>query len=202
MSENVVYSQLERPWLYRLSQRLLGLGGDDCVTKKIAEVMQRMSPARRVLDVGCGPVSRLWRLGVQPVGLDFSPSYAQATRRAGSLSLIGSAPELPLASDVFDAVWSFGLLHHLALDEARRAVREMVRVCRAGGYVAIFDGVLPHAFVNHPFAWMIRRLDRGAHFRNEIAFRQLLESSGWNLERFCYAKTGLEGLLCTLVKGE
>lgn len=200
MSESTVYRQLERPWIYRLSQKILGPGGESFLTSKIRELIGRLPDGAPLLDSGCGPASWLWRVQKEPIGLDFSPSYAWAYSQNGRTGVVGSASELPFASESFQGVWSIGLLHHLPDGQAAKGIQEMVRVCKKGGYVAIFDGVLPRRILEHPAAWAIRRLDRGSHFRTQEQFERLLPEGGWRIERVCYTKTGLEGLVCTLEK--
>lgn len=174
--------------LYRVAQPLLAPGG----ARRIASRIE--SRPGRALDVGCGPASRLWRAGMKPCGVDISFSRA----RAFGLAVVASATALPFADGCFDSVWSFGLLHHLPDDEARAAIREMRRVTRAGGLTAIFDGVLPRYGGKRPLAWLIRRLDRGSWMRHEEAIEALFDSpAAWRRERFTYAFSGLEGVICS-----
>jgi SAM-dependent methyltransferase len=149
------------------------------------------------VDVGCGPQSWLFRVGLQPIGVDVSLSYLHEYAQRGAEAVAASAAALPLAAASCDGVWSVGLLHHLPDALAAAAVREMVRVCRPGGYVAIFDAVLPDPRWRRPLAYLIRRGDRGRFMRQEGALRALLPATtAWRCERFTYAATGLEGLLC------
>jgi SAM-dependent methyltransferase len=150
-----------------------------------------------VLDVGCGPFSLLRRLGLEPLGLDRCEAHARSFRAAGSEACVGAASALPFAAKSFDAVVSLGLLHHLHDDEARLALGEMRRVARPRGTILVFDAVLPEPAWRRPLAWLIRRGDRGRFMRNEAELAALLASIGeWRSERFTYAGTGLEGLLC------
>ena len=201
MSERAVYRLLEQPWIYRLSQVVLAPGAQKAIVSQLNQLVAQFPPAKRLLDVGCGPTSWLWRVGLHPVGIDLSPSYSIDFKRKGGAAVTGSAALLPFADNTLDSVWCMFMLHHLPNAIAQRAVSEIIRVCRPNGYAVIFDGVLPKSAVKRPIAWSIRRLDRGGHFREEIRMRQLLNQKEWNCRRFTYSATGLEGLVCVLRKG-
>jgi ubiquinone/menaquinone biosynthesis C-methylase UbiE len=101
----------------------------------------------QVLDVGCGPgsitlgiASRIGRGRV--TGVDLSESQVQLASRAAVEQGVsnaqfrtGSAYQLPFADGQFDAVFSHALLEHLS--EPVRAMREFLRVLKAGGIAAL-----------------------------------------------------------------
>ena len=201
MSNNLLYRLLERPGLYRLSQLLLAPGAENTLAEKIRHLLEQLPPARRTLDVGCGPSSYLWRLGLHPIGLDLSHNYTTNFSHRREPATTGSATALPFLDGSIDGVWSIGLLHHLPGGEARQAVSEMVRICRSGGYIVIFDAVLPEPAWQRPLAKIIRRLDRGRFMRTQLALESILpHCEGWVCERISYSLTGLEGLLCRYLK--
>ena len=200
MNINAFYRLLERPWIYRLSQFLLSLGIDK-ITPRIKQLLTELPPASRVLDVGCGPSSWLWRVGLCPVGLDLSFAYILTFSQRRGQAVTGSADVLPFLDNSFDGVWSIGLLHHLPDDLARQAVSEMLRICRPGGYIVIVDAVLPEPAWQRPVAWMIRRLDRGRFMRTQKTLESIIfQREGWVCERITYSLTGLEGLICRFLK--
>src|SRR5262249_46455859 len=131
-NECVLYRLLERPSLYRLSQSLLAPGAKNNITRKIKGCIAKLPSANRILDVGCGPASWLWRVGVYPVGIDLTADYTKAFRRQGYPVITGSAAALPFHDGSFDGIWSIGLLHHLPDNVVRQAIKEMLRVCRPG----------------------------------------------------------------------
>jgi SAM-dependent methyltransferase len=195
MNRNAFYRILEHPWVYRFSQRLLSFGGDK-VTPKIQQLTEQLPATYRILDIGCGPSSLLWQTGLHPIGLDLSHAYALAFHGHGDLAITGSAVALPFLERSFDGVWSIGLLHHLRDDEARRAVEEMIRICRPGGYIVVFDAVLPNPGWRHPVAYLIRRSDRGRYVRREEDFKALLPfGKNFIMERITYSLSKLEGML-------
>ena len=200
MNINAFYRLLERPWIYRLSQFLLSLGIDK-ITPRIKQLLTELPPAHRILDIGCGPSSWLWRVGLYPIGLDVSFVYTTTFSHRGESAVTGSAAALPFLDESFDGVWSNGLLHHLPDDEAHRAVSEMMRICRPGGYIVIFDAVLPEPAWRRPVAQILRRLDRGRFMRTQKTLESIIfQREGWVCERITYSLTGLEGLICRFLK--
>jgi ubiquinone/menaquinone biosynthesis C-methylase UbiE len=102
-----------------------------------------VGPGQRVLDVACGTgvlacvaAERVGR-GGSVVGLDANPQMlAVARRKPAPVEWIdGRAESLPFADASFDAVVSqFGLMF---FDDRVAALREMVRVLRPGGRLAV-----------------------------------------------------------------
>ncbi len=113
----------------------------------------------RVLDVGCGRglllISAAQRLkGGRAVGIDLwrglelSGNRAEATlenaRRAGVAERVdvqdSDARRLPFADAAFDVVVSSLVIHNIPGQAGRRqAVREIARVLKPGGHVALLD---------------------------------------------------------------
>jgi SAM-dependent methyltransferase len=194
-----LYDILNRPWIYALSQFLIAPGSEYFLVRHLKRLIRTLPPGRQpLLDVGCGPASRLWKCGLKPVGIDISEAYVEAFRQAGGEAHVGTATDLPFADQTFGGVWCFGILHHLDDIEARKAIEEMRRVCRDGGYVAIFDAVLPRSYWTRPLAYWTRKMDRGRHVRNMEAHQRLFSGDGWRFSRLTYALTGLEGSLSIL----
>jgi SAM-dependent methyltransferase len=100
---------------------------------------------QRVLDVGCGPgalVRLLARRGCQVVGVDADPAMvARAEELAAGLPGAefrqGSLLALPFAADEFDLVTATNVI--FLLPEPLAGLREMQRVCRPGGRVAMLN---------------------------------------------------------------
>ncbi len=193
---------LEAEWIYRIAQRILAPGAEADLTAKMRALLGMLPRADRLLDVGCGPQSWLWAIGLCPVGVDLSPNYLGRWDRRGQRAVVASADRLPFPARTFGGVWSIGLLHHLDDPAAALAVREMVRVCRTGGYVAILDAVKPKDPVRRPVAALLRRMDRGRFVRSEDAFRRVLPPTiPFSVEHMSYSIYGLEMLVCTHTAG-
>src|SRR5262245_55335451 len=114
-----------------------------------AFLLPELQPGMRVLDVGCGPgsITRGLAERVAPgpvVGVDLSRETLEAARRdaaARGLANLryeeGSVYELPFPDASFDVAYAHQVLQHLREREA--ALREMLRVVRPGGLVAVRD---------------------------------------------------------------
>jgi SAM-dependent methyltransferase len=190
------------PWLYRLVGRVAAPGAKRRIHAVLEQWLHDHPTPGRCLDVGCGTDSWLCELGLKPVGVDLDARRVAAFSRRYGQALQASAMELPFADGACNSVWSFGLLHHLSDDDARRAVGEMRRVTSAGGCTVIFDAVLPRVAWKRPLATAVRRLDRGRWMRSQESLEALLAPNGdWERKRLTYSLTGLEALLCTLGKG-
>ena len=201
MSENSIFRQLDRPWLYRLAQTLLAPGAEQLTHQQIQRLLSQLPGGEQILDVGCGPASWLWRVGLHPVGLDISRTYSMTFKQSGDPAVTASTDALPFPDASYGGVWSIGMLHHLPDDVAWQAVREIVRVSRPGGYVVIFDAVFPSVAWRKPLAWAIRRIDRGRFVRSQQKMEELLPSrERWSIERCPYSYNGLEILTCWLIQ--
>ncbi len=114
------------------------------VANSAAYLVPDLRPGARVLDVGCGVGSITADLAqrVTPglvVGIDPAPAAATSTReRSAAVRVaVGSGYRLPFGDDAFDVVHAHQVLQHLSDPVA--ALREMRRVCRPGGVVAVRD---------------------------------------------------------------
>ncbi|GAA3887284.1 methyltransferase domain-containing protein [Streptomyces sedi] len=114
-----------------------------------AYLLPRLRPGSELLDVGCGPGTLTADLAerVAPgrvVGVDRAEEVlAEARTQAAARGLDGvrfrtaDALALDFADDSFDVVHAHQVLQHLA--DPVGALREMRRVCRPGGVVAVRD---------------------------------------------------------------
>ena len=99
----------------------------------------------RWLDVACGPgiVTRALAARVrEAVGVDVTPAMVQkaagdAAGIANARFVLGDATALPFPDGSFDGAVTRFSLHHIPAPA--RVVREMARVVRPGGYVAVAD---------------------------------------------------------------
>ena len=107
-----------------------------------------------VLENGCGVgmyVERLARLGGEVAGLEYD--FERATEAASrSHEILNAAGEhLPFASGTFDFILSHEVIEHVSDDRA--AVREMVRVLKPQGRIALFCPNRGYPFETHGVYW-------------------------------------------------
>lgn len=99
---------------------------------------------KRLLEVGYGQGTDLFqfaRNGALVSGIDMTPSHFDiATRRFNLAGIdadlrLGDAEEMPFADASFDAVYSFGVIHHSP--NTQKIIDEIHRVLRPGGRAII-----------------------------------------------------------------
>lgn len=128
--------------------------------------IEKLVPSNLVLaDVGCGTGNltfEMARFAKKVIGIDLSREMIrQASRLAKEREIrnvefrLGDAESLPLAAETVDAAFSVMVLHFL--QEPARAVAELCRITRPGGFVILVD------LVPHQEEWM----------RSEMAHRWL-----------------------------
>jgi ubiquinone/menaquinone biosynthesis C-methylase UbiE len=89
-----------------------------------------------VLEVGCGTglvLSRITEFAKSAKGVDLSPGMLEKAKERGLDAVEGSATDLPFEDNTFDVTCSFKVLAHIP--EIDRALSEMARVTKPGGYV-------------------------------------------------------------------
>jgi ubiquinone/menaquinone biosynthesis C-methylase UbiE len=114
-----------------------------------AYLLPSLLPGQRLLDVGCGPGTVTIDLATrvapgEVVGLDRSAVVVDMAREAAEAAgadnvtfEAGDVYALPYEDDAFDVVHAHQVLQHLT--DPVRALREMRRVTRPGGVVAVRD---------------------------------------------------------------
>lgn len=115
-----------------------------------AHLLPHLSAGASILDVGCGPGSITSTLipyvspGGRVVGIDSSAAVISTAQSqfgfSGAEFLVGDIFKLPFEDETFDFVHAHQVIVHLPLDKVSSALREMKRVCKAGGLVTFRDG--------------------------------------------------------------
>jgi SAM-dependent methyltransferase len=121
-----------------------------------------LSPGARVLDVGCGTgrwVRRLEEQGLSVVGIDQSSEMLSLARKRGTPSpmIFGEVQNLPFRDESFESVSAVTVIQHIPPQEQVRALSEMVRVLRPGGYLFLIElirGHGLHVFSRLPDDWI------------------------------------------------
>lgn len=124
------------------------------------------STSTTLLDVGCGngwSTHGFALAGYDATGLDLDPRAFEPPAHPRCRLIEASAMDLPFPSESFDIVATFQCIEHVP--SPRRALDEMVRVCKPGGVVAIvgpnlvspFPGL---AYAVKPSSWKTLRFRR------------------------------------------
>jgi ubiquinone/menaquinone biosynthesis C-methylase UbiE len=144
--------------LYDVGVELLFMGTADIMRRQLIPHITRFVRAEgvsapRILDVACGTGRFLKQLsvalpGARLSGLDLSPAYVDAARAllapVGEVALVADdAAQMPWRDGLFDVLTSVYLFHELPRAVRRTVLREMFRVVRPGGLVAIEDSAQP-----------------------------------------------------------
>ena len=137
--------------IYDVMNRVMTAGLDRRWRKlAVAEVVW---PGDRVLDACCGTgdlAVEAERRGARVVGLDFSPKMLErARRKSGAIEWVqGDALALPFADGEFDAATvGFGVRN---LSDLEAGLRELARVLRPGGKLAVLEITRPRGILR-PF---------------------------------------------------
>ncbi len=161
---------MEQPWVYRLWQAPFA----DNKFTPVQRYLDR-SPARRVLDVGCGPGTNAARFSqAEYVGIDINEKYLsmgrsrhpgrfiQADIATADLSHLGG----------FDTILVNSFLHHLPDESVDGVLAGIASLLEPGGRVHILELVLPE---QRNLARLMARLDRGQYARSINAWQDRFE---------------------------
>jgi demethylmenaquinone methyltransferase/2-methoxy-6-polyprenyl-1,4-benzoquinol methylase len=152
---------------YELMGALLSLGQDRRWRRAVVSATNA-TPGSIVLDVAAGTqlVSRALAAAksVRVVSLDQSERMLRAGREPSLLAdladrvtpVLGRAEQLPFADGTFDAVTFTYLLRYVDVPGA--TVRELVRVLRPGGSIAMLEFHVPESRVIRSAWWAYTRL--------------------------------------------
>jgi demethylmenaquinone methyltransferase/2-methoxy-6-polyprenyl-1,4-benzoquinol methylase len=145
--------------VYDAMNRLMTAGLDGRWRRLAAEAVVR--PGDRVLDVACGTGDLAVadaRAGGRVTGLDFSAEMLErARRKAPRLEWVrGDALALPFADGSFDvATIGFGARN---VDDLEAGLRELRRVLRAGGRLAVLELTSPRGPLRHFYSLWFDRI--------------------------------------------
>lgn len=166
--------------------------GGRAATRELAR-LARLAPGTRLLDIGCGiggPARTLAaEFGCQVTGVELVESYYQAavalTEWVGMSAQVqfrlASAAALPFEDGSFDALWSQHLIMNIADKPA--LFREMRRVLRPGGQVALYEGFAgPLSPPHYPVPWAAG--PSISFLTGQDSLRQMLADAGFQEEQW------------------
>ncbi len=115
-----------------------------------------IAPGARVVDIGCGTGLFIpWIAGLAGLEGSVVAVDSQAEKVEAALAqvasaglrvecLLGSALDLPLETGSVDVAWCANVFEYLSLADQVAALKEMVRVVRPGGRIAVKDSEFAH----------------------------------------------------------
>ncbi|KAG8860139.1 hypothetical protein FRB96_004162 [Tulasnella sp. 330] len=195
------------------SQAILACHTTRSATNDMSFLVPHVKPGMSILDVGCGPgsITLGFAESVGPrgkvVGLDLGQrAIATANGLAkergieNSEFLVGNVYSLPFPDESFDIVYCHQVLTHcLAKDGGPvAALKEMRRVCKAGGIVAPREGIT-NTGRNYPelpgleqsMEWLVQRVYKnGGEVDPGARLHEFAEKAGFEKEKMRF-KVGL-----------
>jgi SAM-dependent methyltransferase len=154
-------AQLEgRHWWY------LGMRAVAAALLPQAQALRSEGGPARILDVGCGAGGGLAWLSErgQATGVDFHPLAVRYAARVSRRVVQGSAVALPFQRGAFDLVTCLDVLYHRAVPDDERALAEITRVLRPGGWLLVRVPA---------YDWLRGAHDRQVHTRHRYGRREL-----------------------------
>ncbi|UCG13370.1 MAG: class I SAM-dependent methyltransferase [Deltaproteobacteria bacterium] len=168
--------------------------------------LRDLPPESHCLEIGCGrgagaliilrefQPSRLEALDVDPTMIRLAQGRKPSWALDHLLFYVSDAQHLPYSDASMDAVFNFGIIHHL--EDWEQGIKEIARVLRKDGgfyfeeiYPALYANVLTRKLLDHP----TENRFRGPEFRMALATEGLKLLSGYRETRF--------GILGVAVKG-
>jgi SAM-dependent methyltransferase len=107
-----------------------------------------------VLDDGCGMgmyVEKMKELGARVVGLEYEFDRVREARLRSEMTFNAASEFVPLKSSAFDLILSHEVIEHVADDRA--AIREMMRLLKVGGRLALFCPNRGYPYETHGIFW-------------------------------------------------
>src|SRR3990172_5643704 len=183
-------NELDDVTVQRLIDRLESRAKDEVFTRLFEKYAAQLTlrTAAQVLEVGCGTGSIVRLLAQRgdfsgkAFGVDQSSVFIDAARRFAQQEgvadrtefRIGDAHKLDFSDGEFDVAIAHTLVSHVT--EPTTVLREIARVVRPGGTVAIFDGdyaSLTYAYVEHALGRQMDAALATATFNNPLVMRDL-----------------------------
>jgi SAM-dependent methyltransferase len=141
-----------------------------------------------ILDCGCGTGANVALLNAygRAFGFDLTETGLRLGRDAGRTRLArASVTAVPFHSESFDLVTSFDVLYSLEDGEERRAIAEMYRLLKPGGFALVNVAAMTVLRGDHS---VLSREVRRYHRRD---LRARLEAAGFSIVRLTYTNAAL-----------
>jgi SAM-dependent methyltransferase len=152
----------------------------------VGPVLERAANGRRdltILDCGCGTGNnlRLLRRYGRAFGFDITFSGLKYAVSRGDHSVAqASVTDIPYPGETFDLITSFDVVYALPDPAEEKAMAEMFRILKPGGFLVLNVAALPALRGNHSvLGGEVRRYTRAR-------LRWALERAGFTIERLTY----------------
>jgi len=176
-------------YLYELEDNFWWFVGMREISQSLLDQVCAKGVVRRVLDAGCGTGGMLSWLSQYTgsdsvVGVDLSTTALKFCQARNQKELTqGSIAQLPFADSSFDLVTSFDVVQHVLDKGDVRAIAEIYRVLRPGGF----------AFVRvSAYEWLRSGHDEALAVQRRYTLSELSEEmgrAGFSIRRATYANT-------------
>jgi ubiquinone/menaquinone biosynthesis C-methylase UbiE len=125
--------------------------------------VRSLKPGSFCLEIGCGCgmgsklvlktflPRRVHAIDIDPAMIDLALQRRPRSKENRILFSVADAQHLPYGDACFDAVFNFGIIHHL--EDWEQGIREIARVLVRGGAL-YFEEIYPPLYAN----WLFRRL--------------------------------------------
>lgn len=132
---------------------------------RFSEVLKKDNPQGKVLEIGCGngrDANYFSENGFEVVAIDLSPDAVALAKKNFETSehlsfQVGDAENLKFRDNVFDAIYSWSVLHST---EMKKSFKEVSRVLKSGGLLNIYLYIKTDYFESDD-----------SHIRTEVNFK-------------------------------
>jgi ubiquinone/menaquinone biosynthesis C-methylase UbiE len=184
-------NRLDEATTQRLIDRLENRAKEPVFSRLLDQYIKelRRPKSGRVLEIGCGTgatarsLARRKDFSGKIFGVDQSRAFIDAAKRfamedgvSGSVEFdVGDAHDLNIESESFDVVVAHTVMSHVS--DPLMVLKEIARVVRKEGSIAIFDGdyaSLTYAFPDHEVGRQMDRALVSVTFNNPLVMRDLV----------------------------
>lgn len=148
--ENQTWSKIFQAELKKNHQKLFSSYWWESYYQEITKCLNKIIleyKLTKILEAGCGSgkatilldeaLSKTL-LDISPVALKYSKHIAKKFNHSKKIKYIsGDIFSLPFNDSYFDFIWNIGVIEHYELNEIKKIIKEMIRVCSKPGIVAI-----------------------------------------------------------------